>query len=201
MPGAPRSFDHRIGRIIRPHGLEGALVLKLFRARRVRTEQLRWRAADAPEPVELELPDGTTHTRGLTAVKFVDGATALLRFDGVLDRNDAEGLVSAFLDIEPAVPPEALADDADRLFGAEVFVDDAPLPLGRVEDIRDNGAQPLLLVGEDQIMIPVVDAFITAVEPGEAGTRVYVRSIPGLLEANRPADADATRREAAESDG
>ena len=55
--------------------------------------------------------------------------------------------------------------------------------------LRDNGAQPLLLVGEDEVMIPAIDAFVTAVESTDRGTVVRVRSIPGLLEVNRPVDA------------
>lgn len=188
MPGAPRSFDHRIGRIIRPHGLDGSVVLKLFRARRVDLEQQRWRSAEPPEPVELEFADEAAHRHGLVAAKFIDGSTALLRIAGVDDRSAAERLVPAFLDIDPTALPELLADEADRLFGAHVYIDDDDRPLGRVEDIRDNGAQPLLLVGDEQVMIPVVDAFIGSVEADEDGVRVRIRSIPGLIEANRPAE-------------
>lgn len=189
MSGAARSYDHRIGRIIRAHGLDGSVVLKLFRPRRVDDAQRRWRHADSPQPVELELEDTSTQLHGVASAKFVDGSTVLLRLADVLDRATAERLAPAFFDVDPASLPDLVADDADRLFGAEVFVDDEDAPLGRVEDIRDNGAQPLLLVGEDGVMIPAIDAFVAAVESTDRGTVVRVRSIPGLLEVNRPVDA------------
>lgn len=186
--GTHHHYDHRIGRLLRAHGLEGDLVLQLFRARRVDPSWTRWRRVRDPEPVELELFDTRTENHGLVAAKFVDGATAIVRFDGVDDRNAAERLVSAFVDIDPRRAPDLVADEADRLFGAQVHVDGEPF--GRVDDLRDNGAQPLLLVGEEQVMIPLVDAFVQGVEQTPDGSIVHVRSIPGLLEANRPSTPD-----------
>jgi ribosomal 30S subunit maturation factor RimM len=192
MPGAVRRYDHRIGRIIRAHGLDGSVVLQLFRPRRVEDARLRWRRVDVPQPVELELGHASTELHGVAAAKFVDGSTALVRLADVRDRDAAERLVPSFFDVDPADPPQLVTDDVDRLFGAEVFVDDEETPLGRVEDIRDNGAQALLLVGEEEIMIPVIDAFVRSVEQCGEGTKVHVRSIPGLLEANRrPMGADS----------
>lgn len=185
MTGPAGSYDHRIGRIRRAHGLNGEIVLELFRPRRVGTARLRWNNAVDPQPVELELFDTSTELHGVVSAKFLDGATAILHLVDVDDRDAAERLVSAFLDVDPRRPPDLVTDEVDRWFGARVYVDDDAEPLGRVTDIRDNGAQALLLVGEEGVMIPFVDAFV-APEEREGEPVLRVRAIPGLLDANRP---------------
>jgi len=188
MPGPGGSYDHRIGRLLRAHGLNGDLVLQLFRTRHVERVDCRWRQADPPQPVELELFDTRAEIHGLRAAKFVDGATVIVRFVDVDDRTAADRLASSFVDVDPQRAPDLVTDAADRVFGALVCVDGEPL--GRVEDLRDNGAQPLLLVGEDAVMIPFVDAFVESVERALDDTVVHVRPIPGLLDANRPASRE-----------
>jgi ribosomal 30S subunit maturation factor RimM len=185
MPASGASYDHRIGRVIRAHGLGGEVVLQLFRPRRVEPARTKWQKADPPQPAELELFDTRVEPHGVIAAKYVDGAHVILRLVDVDDRSAAERLVPSFFDVDPRRPPELVTDAIDRLFGARVFVDDADTPLGVVEDIRDNGAQPLLLVGDDDVMIPAVPPFLEAVEEDDDGPRVRVRSIPGLLEVNR----------------
>jgi ribosomal 30S subunit maturation factor RimM len=179
-------FIHRIGKFARPHGLDGHLQLRLFRDRRI-DDVGRLRKASSPQPVEIETPDGTLKPDHLTSARWLDGARAVVRLASVPDRTAAEALEGGFLDVDPRRPPGLLCDRWDALVDAEVLGPDGPL--GRVETVRSTGAHPLLVVGEDELLIPAVDAFVQT-ERSEGGEwRVHVSPIPGLLEANAP-DSD-----------
>lgn len=176
-PASP--FIHRIGQLTRARGLDGEIQIRLFRARPEEVAGKR-RRPKTPQPVELEWPDGRTQPAQIQSVKFVDPTRVLVRFDAVDDREGAEALEGAFLDVDPRRAPEGLCDALDRLFGAEVVDADAGEVLGRVDELRDTGAHPLLVLGA--LMIPFVDAFVVEASPG----RVVVRLPDGLREINAP---------------
>ena len=89
-------------------------------------------------------------------------ASGVLELEGLSDRNDAETLKAR----EVFVKRDALHVDEGELLlvdllGAPVFhVSGAAL--GTVENIGDNGAQPLLIVKtpRGEVMVPFVDAFV-----------------------------------------
>ncbi|MEM1025155.1 MAG: hypothetical protein AAGD10_02665 [Myxococcota bacterium] len=172
-PASP--YIHRIGQLVRARGLEGELQARLFRARPDQAFNKAYRSSD-PHPIELEWKDGHRREAGLHAVRFVDPTRALLRLDGIRDRGAAEALEGAFVDVDPSDPPETLCDELDRLFDAELVDAHTGDSLGRVDDLRDTGAHPLLVAGE--LMVPFVEAFIEVIEPG----RVRVRLPDGLKE-------------------
>ena len=182
-------FPHRLGRIIRAHGLHGDLLVQVFRTRRITTEQLRYHRQRPAVPVELVLIDDTRRLHPVEGVRWVDPATFVAKLGGIDTREAAERLEGAFFDVDPQAAPPGVVDEVDVVFGALVEDAETGQPLGRVGDIQDNGAQPVLVVeeGDQEILIPFVDAFIEEVIPGPE-PKVRVRLIPGLVEANRAAD-------------
>jgi 16S rRNA processing protein RimM len=186
-------FPHRLGRVVRAHGLQGDLVVQVFRTRRVTPDQLRFRREVPPVPVELVCQDDTRHVLPVVGVRWTDPATFVVKLAGVDTREAADRLEDAFFDVNPTAAPKTVADDVDRVFGALVEDAESGQVLGEVGDIQDNGAQAVLVVEApegDEILIPFVDVFIAEVVPG-AQPRVRVHLIPGLIEANRAAGASA----------
>lgn len=182
------AFSYRVGRVIRPHGMEGELLVQLFRARAVDAAAHKRRPAAAGDCVVLAvLPEHEDVEREavfqLSSVRWLTPQRLSLRLAGVPDRTAAEALIGAALDLDPDALPAVLTDASDAAFGAEVLLEDGS-SLGKVRDIRHNGAQAILLVGEEELMIPFVEAFVLGVEASPDGRRVRVRTIPGLLEAN-----------------
>lgn len=180
-------FDHRIGRVLRPHGLAGDLVLQLFRSRKLTADHLKSRACDPPAPVELELSDERTEIHGVTRVRFAQPTTAIVHLADVDTREAAEYLLHAFVDIDPRRPPAYLTDDVDRLFGASVVDADTGEPLGEVTRFLDTAAHPLLVLSDDETkLVPFVDAFVIRVDHEAEPPVVYVRLPDGLLQVNDP---------------
>lgn len=173
------AFIHRIGQLTRAKGLDGEVLARLFRARPDATMGKR-RRLKTPHHLELEWRDGRTQAAHLASVKFVDSVRVLLRFSGVDSREAAEPLEGAFVDVDPRHVPEALCDALDPLFDAEVIDADRGEVLGRVDELRETGAHPILVLGE--LMIPYVEAFVLEASPG----RVVVRLPEGLREINEP---------------
>lgn len=175
-------FPHRIGRVIRAHGLRGDVLVQLFRPRPIEAEQLEYVKEKPTRPVELVFEDGREIVYQIRGVRFVNPASFVASLSGVDSREAAEALTGAFVDMDPRNPP-SVADEVDEIFGAKVVDVESGNELGTVDDIRDNGAQAVLVVGEDEILIPWVEVFIDAVDEGPEPV-VRVRPIPGLLEAN-----------------
>ena len=142
-------------------------------------------------PVWLERddwPEGR-QTR-LMRIRWLDPTRAVVHLKGIDDRDTAEAVMGAFVDLDPERLPMGLTDEVDAVFGATAVIDETGDPLGEITNIRDNGAQAILQIGDEPgILVPWVDAFIAGVdEPEEpaAPKRVRIRPIPGLLEANEP---------------
>lgn len=183
-PQVSAHFEYRIGRILRSHGLGGELVLQFYRPRRLEQGRLVRQKVRGEQRILLELPSGEQMERTLVSARWIDPSKVVVSLDGLADRNGAEALEGAEVDVDPLQLPEALCDPADACFGAKLVNDETGDPLGQVTDIRDNGAQPVLVAGDDdELLIPFVEAFIVRVDP-EARI-VRLRPIPGLLELNR----------------
>lgn len=182
------AFTYRVGRIQRPHGMEGELLLQLFRARHIDPTDHKRRRAQPEDRVLLAILDDHEDeerevVHQLQSARWLTPQRVVIRLAEVPDRTAAEAWVGAAVDLDPAAMPALLTDPSDDAFDAEVRLEDGS-SLGRVLDIRHNGAQPILLVGESERMIPFVPAFILGVEGTPGDRQVRLRSIPGLLEAN-----------------
>lgn len=178
-----REFLYRIGRIIRAHGLSGDVLVQLFRPRTVTVEQFKFRREKAPRAIELCFEDGRDAVHEVLGVRWINPSTFAAKLSGLGSRQEAERCIGAFFDVQPHDAPLGVCDEVDRVFGARVVDAESGRELGTVDDIRDNGAQAVLVVGANEILIPWVETFIEEVQEGPDPV-VRVRPIPGLLEAN-----------------
>ena len=180
-------FYYRVGRILRPHALQGDVVIQRFRALLLEPADLKGRRVKAEAPILLERDDWPRgHLTRLERIRWVDPTRAVVHLAGIDDRTAAEGLQGAFVDLNPAALPPGLTDEVDAVFGATAIHAETGAPIGEIEDIRDNGAQAILQIGEEPgILVPWVPAFIAGVEEGPP-RRVLIQPIDGLFEANEP---------------
>lgn len=176
------AFSYRVGRVQRAKGLEGHLYLQLFRMRPSACQSEGLRKVKPPVPICLWRAEGDEAVFNLTGVSWQSPDRVLLRLDGLTDRDAAEAWLGAYCYLNPEAMPRALLDEADLLLGAMAMNLETQAPIARITAIEHNGAQPLLILGEDGPMLPMVEDFIEVIDEDEAGEkRVWVRPIPGLL--------------------
>jgi 16S rRNA processing protein RimM len=174
----PNRTQLRVGRLVKAHGLKGALKVELYTddpARRFTpgaTFTLQVPVASAWHGKSLELIElrwYNTH-----AVAF---------FKDVLDRTAAESLVKAILWVEQDVGELPVEEDAwydHQLVGLAVIRDG--VRVGVVTHIDHLPAQDLLTVKTDagDVLVPFVKAIVPSVDI-KAGT-LTVSPPPGLFE-------------------
>lgn len=175
------AFVYRVGLVQKAHGLGGDLSIRLFRPRRDKSHKRR--AVRGEVPVALAVEDGDEDVFTITSVRFVDPTRAVITLDGV-DRARAEAMLGRFLDLDPHRLPGGLTDDTDRAFGATAIDDATGETIGLVADVRDNGAQAMLIVEREagEVLIPYVDAFVVGFEEVDGARRVRLNLLPGLLD-------------------
>jgi 16S rRNA processing protein RimM len=154
---APELLD--VGRVVKPHGLDGELVVELWSEI---TERLD------PDTV---LDTAAGPLRVLRSRPF--GERYLVRVEGVEDRNAAEALRGTVLQAAPTDRPGALW--VHELVGAEV-VDQRGTLLGAVEAVEANPASDLLVLAGGGL-VPL--RFVVEHIPGQ---RVVVDIPDGLLD-------------------
>jgi 16S rRNA processing protein RimM len=166
----------RVGRLVKAHGLKGALKLELY------TDNPERRFTPGAE-FTLQVPEASPwHGKTVTVREYrVMNGNPVVFFDDVDDRTAAEGLVRAILWIDQdtsEVEENAWFDQ--QLVGLDVVRDD--VVVGRVARIEHFPAQDLLIVkaGDREIMVPFVEAIVPTVDV--AGGRVVVTPPAGLFE-------------------
>ncbi|KJQ52962.1 ribosome maturation factor RimM [Microbacterium sp. SA39] len=186
----------RVGRLVKAHGLKGALKLELY--------------TDNPErrfvpgaAFTLQVPEASPwHGKNVTVREYrVMNGNPVVFFDDVDDREGAETLVKAILWIDH--DEDEVEDDAwfdHQLVGLDVVRDGTVI--GRVARVEHFPAQDLLIVNPagsgsvTEIMVPFVSAIVPTVDI--ANGRVIVTPPPGLFEelpdaaAEEASDADAS---------
>src|ERR1700722_7611420 len=155
-------FLLEVGRIVKPHGLRGEVVVALVTNRHERV------AVGAT----LQAPLGAWRVRCARPFEATGDGRWIVSFDGVSSREDAEALRGTVLRSPPLDDPDALW--THELIGAEV-VSSAGETLGRVEAIEANPASDLLVL-ETGGLIPL--RFVVGHERG----RVTVDIPLGLLD-------------------
>ena len=175
----------RVGRLVKAHGLKGALKLELY------TDDPDGRFV--PGAVfTLQVPEASPwHGKTVTVREFRwMNSHPVVFLEGIDDRDAAESIVRAILWIDQDVTA-ATEDDAwydHQLVGLDVVRDDAVV--GRVVRVDHLPAQDLLIVkaaGETdrEILVPFVAAIVPEVDI--AGGRLVVTPPAGLFE-ELPAD-------------
>lgn len=176
-PGSDRT-ELRVGRLVKAHGLKGALKIELY--------------TDAPEQrfvpgarFSLQVPETSDwHGKGLTLaeLRWYNGQPVGF-FEGVADRTAAESLVKAILWVEQSTDELPVEDDAwydHQLVGLRVERDG--VVVGTVARVDHLPAQDLLAVATDagEVLVPFVSALVPTVDT--AAGLVVVTPPPGLFE-------------------
>lgn len=170
----------RVGRLVKAHGLKGALKLELY------TDDPEGRFAPG-STFTLQVPESSPwHGKPLTVREFRwMNSHPVAFFQGVDDRDAAEGLVRAILWIDQPIDAPSGDDDAwydHQLVGLSVVRDGDVI--GRVARVDHLPAHDLLVVTphgtEDEVLVPFVSQIVPEVDI--ASDRVVVTPPPGLFE-------------------
>lgn len=187
----------RVGRLVKAHGLKGALKLELY------TDDPAGRFVPGAE-FTLQVPEASPwHGKTITVREYrLMNGNPVVFLEGIDDRTAAEELVKAILWIDQDDATEQAEDDAwydHQLVGLDVVRDD--VVIGRVARVDHFPAQDLLIVrvGENEIMVPFVTAIVPIVDL--AAGRVIVTPPPGLFEELPEADDTPDASAAAEASG
>jgi len=151
-----------VGRVDRPHGIKGEVVVSLVTNR---IERL------SPGG-ELQANDSTLVVRRARPFQ----GRWVVAFEGYEDRNAAEGLRGAVLLAEPLEDPDELW--VHRLIGAEV-VCSAGVARGTVSAVQANPASDLLVL-DGGALVPLT--FVDSVEGAGRSARIVVDAPAGLFE-------------------
>jgi 16S rRNA processing protein RimM len=152
-----------VGRIARPHGLRGQVVVELWTNRIERSTP----------GARLRGPAGELEVTHATPLPNVGGkARWLVSFAGIVALEQAESLRGAVLRAAPLTDVDALW--VHELIGAEV-VDPSGAAIGVVAAVEANPASDLLVLTDGRL-IPL--RFITDRQPG----RLKAELPPGLLD-------------------
>jgi 16S rRNA processing protein RimM len=192
-PPRPARTQLRVGRLVKAHGLKGALKLELY------TDDPDGRFTPGAT-FSLQVPTSSPwHGKPLTVREFKwMNSHPVAFFDGVDDRSAAEELVRAILWIDEDAAAAPVEDDAwydHQLVGLDVVRDGAVV--GRVARVDHFPAQDLLIVavGENEVLVPFVKAIVPEVDI--AAGRVTVTPPDGLFE-DLPGEETEASAEAAQ---
>lgn len=195
----PTRTQLRVGRLVKAHGLKGALKVELY------TDDPDGRFQ--PGAVfTLQVPDSSPwHGKTLTVREFRwMNSHPVAFFEGVDDREAAEGLVRAILWVDQDTEDSPDEDDAwydHQLVGLDVVRDD--VVIGRVVRVDHLPAQDMLIVrplgesSDTEILVPFVAAIVPEVDL--ARRRVIVTPPLGLFEETVDDEAPAVDVDVAEA--
>ncbi len=185
--GSSARAQLRVGRLVKAHGLKGALKLELY------TDDPDGRFVPGAE-FTLQVPEASPwHGKTVTVREFRwMNSHPVVFLDDIDDRTAAEGLVRAILWVDQD-ETESTEDDAwydHQLIGLDVVRDDEVV--GRVARVDHLPAQDLLIVQlaaqEDEVLVPFVKAIVPEVDL--AAGRIRVTPPAGLFESLPDDDAD-----------
>lgn len=189
-PADPTRTQLRVGRLVKAHGLKGALKLELY------TDDPDGRFVPGAE-FTLQVPEASPwHGKTVTVREFRwMNSHPVVFFEGLDDRTAAESLVRAILwiDQDETAPAEDDAWFDHQLVGLDVIRDG--VSAGRVVRVEHLPAQDLLVVrpveGDGEILVPFVAAIVPEVDV--AGGRIVVTPPAGLFEPLPDDDQDEDR--------
>jgi 16S rRNA processing protein RimM len=163
-----------VGRVLRPHGVRGEVVVEVLSdvPGRFRKGSRLTGVREGEPPVPLVVAAGRAHKSG-----------AVVRFEGVGDRDGAEALRGLDLEVPLAEVPAAPAGTYYQYELLGCLCRDGGEELGRVAEVVEDGGGVLLIVeGEGgRVPVPFVKEFLREVDV--AAGRIDLALPPGLLEA------------------
>jgi len=157
-----------VGRIVRPHGVRGGLLLEPY------SELVTMLSAG--RRVFL----GDARREATVSGLRRHGDRYLLELKGCASREDAEGLRSAEVRVAAeqveALPPGTYFHW--QILGLTVVTDQDEV-LGQVTEILTTGANDVYVVrGDREILLPATDEVVRRIDP--AGGKIIVHLLPGL---------------------
>ena len=172
----------RVGRLVKAHGLKGALKLELY----TDSPDQRFRAG---QELELQVPE-TSEWFGKTVkvaeLRFYNQSPVLF-LEGIQDRSQAETLVKAILLIETDLEqlpedPEAWYDH--QLVGLTALVGEEAV--GKVIRVDHLPAQDLLAIetSNGEVLVPFVKQIVPSVDIQKG--QIVLPPPAGLFEINLP---------------
>ncbi|MDF2492579.1 MAG: rRNA processing protein RimM [Microbacterium sp.] len=196
-PPHPEKTQLRVGRLVKAHGLKGAMKVELY------TDDPDGRFVPGAT-FSLQVPDSSPwFGKSITVREFKwMNSHAVLFLEGIEDRSEAETLVRAILWIDQDAEAESGEEDAwfdHQLVGLAVVRDGRTV--GRVARVDHMPAQDLLVItasDDREILVPFVKAIVPEVDV--AAGRVIVTPPAGLFEELPADDADEAPDGAAEGD-
>lgn len=172
----------RVGRLVKAHGLKGALKLELY----TDSPDQRFRAG---QELELQVPESSEwfgKTVKVAELRFYNQAPVLF-LEGIQDRSQAETLVKAILLIETDLEqlpedPEAWYDH--QLVGLTALVGE--VVVGKVIRVDHLPAQDLLAIetSTGEVLVPFVKQIVPLVDIQKG--QVVLAPPAGLFEVNLP---------------
>jgi 16S rRNA processing protein RimM len=198
MAADPARTQLRVGRLVKAHGLKGALKLELY------TDDPDGRFVPGAT-FTLQVPEASPwHGKSVTVREFRwMNSHPVLFLEDVNDRDAAESLVKAILWVDQDGDATA-EDDAwfdHQLVGLDVVRDGERV--GRIARVDHLPAQDLLIVQRDgddtEILVPFVKAIVPEVDV--AGGRVIVTPPAGLFEDLPAEESDDSAEAASVEDG
>ncbi len=114
--------------------------------------------------VMLENKQGLKKVLEVSKVKRINNKIVLLDFVGIGNKTDAMALISYDLFVRRDLLGDINEEEyyTQDLVGMDVYNKDEYL--GQVEDVMETGAHDIYIVGEDEIMVPAVDAFVLEID-------------------------------------
>jgi 16S rRNA processing protein RimM len=172
----------RVGRLVKAHGLKGALKLELY----TDSPDQRFRAG---QQLELQVPESSEwfgKTVKVAELRFYNQSPVLF-LEGIEDRSRAETLVKAILLIETDLEqlpedPEAWYDH--QLVGLTALVGEEVV--GKVTRVDHLPAQDLLAIetSNGEVLVPFVKQIVPLVDIKKG--QVVLTPPAGLFEVNLP---------------
>lgn len=176
----------RVGRLLKAHGLKGAIKLELY------TDSPNERFAKGAV-LELQVPDTSPwFGKNVTVAELKWFNTSPVLFlEGVADREAAESLIKAILLVDQPLDESPTEPDAwfdHQLVGLKVYR--AGSLIGEIARVDHLPAQDLLAIKVDdrEVLLPFVKAFVPKVDVG-AGL-IEIAPPGGLFEEIEEADAN-----------
>lgn len=170
MPGEPEFLA--VGKLRRPHGLAGEMLMSTW--------------TDFPERLKSGKQVFVGRSYLPLCIENIRGHAqgSLVTFHGFSNRDDVGKLRNQVVYVRTSdLPP--LPDDEiylHQLLGLRVISDEDSTLLGKVAEIIETGANPVLIVrrdGSSDILIPDIDTVVLKVDLEKR--EINIRLLPGLI--------------------
>lgn len=163
----------RVGRVVKPHGIRGEVVVEPS------GDTLGELAAG-----DVILVGG--NERAVVGMRPHQGRL-LLTLDGCEDRNAAEALRDAAVEVQPEALPELGPHEwyVEDIVGWQLC-DAESGPVGRIEGVVDGAVHDYVEVGPDGLLVPLVQEWLVHVD--ESARQIVMRLPAGLIE-DAPCDS------------